>query len=104
MELNCLKRKISLKSKPSRPRLDLLGRILELPPGMSGGSHIEVFSNREAIVDGCRGVMEYDESGIRLNVGTGTVRVFGRGLSIDSFGEGQVVIKGFIQNVEFGIL
>ena len=99
-----MKRKISLKSKPSRPKLDFLGKILELPPGMSGGAHVEVFSNREAVVDGCRGVMEYDEAGIRLNVGTGTLRVLGRGLDIDYFGDGQVVIKGFIQNIEFGIL
>ena len=99
-----MKRKISMKSKPARARLDLLGRALELPPGMAGGAHIEMFSNREAIIDGCRGVMEYDEENIQLNIGAGTVRISGRGLNMDSFGEGQAVIKGYIKNIEFGIL
>ena len=99
------KKRIPIKPKPIHPKIDLLGKFLDLPAGaLQGGARIELMGNREAVVDGCRGVLEYDETVIKLHAGNSTVRFLGRGLTIDSFGEQQAVIKGHILSVEFGVL
>lgn len=90
-------------SAPARAA-EKLGQVLELPPGtLTRGAHIELSSNREALVDGCRGVLEYDETKIRLNVGDGTVQFIGRTLEIRSLTQNQAVIAGFIRTIEFSV-
>lgn len=47
-----------------------LTQELEIPQAaLRGVSHMELSGNREAIVEGCKGVVEYDEGIIRLNLG-----------------------------------
>ena len=62
---------------------------------------IELIGNREAIVDGCRGVAEYGEGAIRLNISGGSVCVFGKGLEITCLFSNEAIIKGIISNMEF---
>lgn len=65
------------------------------------GAHIQLFFNRKIIVDGCQGVFEYSDDYIRLNLGKGTLILFGKDFDILSF-EGKVItIKGCISSVEF---
>lgn len=94
--------KIKTKLKKPSTKVDLIGRVLEMPPGSIGkGAHIELSSNREATVDGCQGVITYDENKIKLNVGSGTVEFVGRGLEITVLAGTQAVIRGFIIRVDF---
>lgn len=80
----------------------LVGALLELPQSPTAeASQIELLSNREALVDGCKGVMEYNENFIRLNLGKMTVRFCGRNLQLRGMSEGNVVIEGFIQSIDF---
>lgn len=98
------KKKGAVHYKKPRPKVDLIGRALEIPPGTVGnGAHIEISTNKEALVDGCRGIMEYDEDKIKLNIGNGTVTFLGRGLHISSLGQTQAIIRGFILNIEFSM-
>ncbi len=62
---------------------------------------IEIVSNREMTVDGCKGVAEYDENYIKLNAKKGTVTVFGVNLEIKSFTEAALFIVGKIERIEF---
>lgn len=65
------------------------------------GAHIELFSDREMILDGCCGVFEYREDYIKLNLGKGTLILCGRDFDIISF-EGRVInIRGRINSLEF---
>lgn len=81
-----------------------IGGALELPPGtLTSSSHIEISSNREAFVDGCRGIIDYDEDHIKVNIGNGTACFFGRGLEIKSLSAHQAVIRGFIMKIEFNV-
>lgn len=80
----------------------LIGRALELPPcTLSKGAHIDLFGNSEALVDDCKGVLEYSDSAIKVNVGNGAVRFCGRNLQIKSLARDQAVIVGFILSIEF---
>lgn len=71
---------------------------LELP---CGGAHIELMGNTHAIVEGCKGVIKYEEDDIRLNLGKCTVSLRGRGLCVRTFRCEQAVIHGEIADISF---
>lgn len=82
------------------------GKNLKLPVGaytMSGigGVHIELISNKEAIIDGIKGVLEYDETLVKLNIGRGTVEFWGSDMELLSLDESELCIKGQITKLEF---
>ena len=82
--------------------LDSISRNLDLPQdAVSGYAHIEISGNREVIVEGCEGVLEYGENSISLNTGRLTVRICGCELTIVSMQNGQAVIKGIITGVDY---
>ncbi len=75
---------------------------LSVPNGlMTGGAHIELFSNKEAVIDGMRGVLEYNDCYIKLNTGRGTVEFFGTNLEISSLDINGLSISGNISKIEF---
>jgi len=54
------------------------------------------------MVDGCKSVMEYDDTMIKLNVGKNSVSFIGYGLTIKSLSLEQAMIEGTILSMEFG--
>lgn len=77
-------------------------RALELPVGsLSGAARMELFGNRRAVVEGCRGIIEYSEEVIRLNTGSGIIRFTGRSLSMSCLTEDTAVVEGQITTIEF---
>ena len=82
--------------------IESITRGLDLPQdAVSGYAHIELSGNREAIIEGCQGVIEYGDTLISLNTGKLTVRVSGCGLTIVSMQSGQAIIKGTITGVDY---
>lgn len=63
--------------------------------------HIETEGNREVIIDGCKGIMEYDDGLIKLNAGCLTVTFKGADLTIKAYSESQSMITGDIISIEF---
>lgn len=87
---------------PPKEKHTLLGTLLQLPSAsLPQMAQIQLLSNREALVDGCKGVIEYNEDSIRLSLGNMTVRFCGRGLQLRSMSEGNLLIDGFIQSLEY---
>ncbi len=81
---------------------EFIGRALEVPPGtFTKTCNLQMSGNREVLVDGCRGLLEYGDEKIRVNAGNGVIQFTGRGLEIKSLGEQSAVIGGFILSVEF---
>ena len=79
-----------------------LTQELEIPQAaLRGVSHMELSGNREAIIEGCKGVVEYDEGIIRLNLGKNIVRFTGTGLSIRTLTLEQAIITGNILSIDF---
>lgn len=95
------KRNCNVESRSERI-LDSISRSLDLPQDtVSGYAHIEISGNREVIVEGCQGVLEYSDSVIALNTGKLTVKICGCELTIISMQSGQAVIKGIITGVDY---
>ncbi len=62
---------------------------------------IEMHGNTEITVEGCKGMVEYDDSLIAMNLGNLIVRFHGADLEISTFFEQQAVIKGTVISVDF---
>lgn len=68
---------------------------------MVKGAHIEMFFNKKIIVDGCHGVFEYSNEFMRLNLGKGSLMLFGKDFDILAFEDKVITIKGEISSIEF---
>lgn len=69
---------------------------------VQGFNHIELFGNREAIINGCAGILEYSDEKIKINMGKNTIQFTGSDLCIKEYGISQAKIYGMILTVEFG--
>lgn len=67
----------------------------------AGLAKIELTGNREISVDGCRGILEYDEGIVRLNLGNMILKITGSELTIPSMAAEQTMVTGSIAAVEF---
>lgn len=64
---------------------------------------IEFTGNRNATVEGSLGILHYDDSVIRINLGKMVVSFCGRGLRLKCISPTAVVISGFITKTEFTV-
>lgn len=74
---------------------------IPVPETLSPEAHLEMLSNREAVVDGCKGVVEYDENTIKINTGELIIAFRGDELLIKSLGADIAVITGKIAEITF---
>ena len=89
-------------SKSGEEKRGVIKGLFDLPQGdVSGRLNIELSGNTEAVVDGCTGVLEYDENIIRLAGKKMSVRFTGRKLKIKVLTHDSAIIEGFILGVEF---
>lgn len=63
--------------------------------------HIEISGNTSATIDGCRGVLEYSETQIRVSLGQVSMQMKGRGLTLKCISPTSLIINGFITSVEY---
>ena len=79
-------------------------RASDVPFAAAGGcARIEIMGNREALVDGCRGVAEYGDTLIKLNISGGSVYFTGEKLEITCLYRGEATVRGNIRSVEFRV-
>ena len=65
--------------------------------------NIEISSNTWAVIEGSKGVMEYSDKIIRINLGDFTVAFIGRDMSLKCISPTSMEIEGFFTNIEFSI-
>lgn len=79
-----------------------IGKELDLPPEiLPGFSSLEMLGNREAVVAGVKGVLDYSDCKIVLNMGSLIESFAGVDLRIRSYAGEQVILSGHIMTVEF---
>ena len=93
---------MSTKKQKAASAARFLDRALELPVGtVSGRATVILHSDREVIVDGCRGVISCSEEEIKLNIGNRGLVTKGRGLMIKNLTDREITIAGCIASIEF---
>lgn len=63
--------------------------------------HLELNGNREAIVEGCTGILEYNDYSIKLNTAKYVICFMGTDLQIQCMTTTGAVIQGNIHSVQF---
>ncbi len=64
---------------------------------------LELRFNREIIIDGCKGVIDYSDQRISLNVEKGIIIIEGANLSLQTFEDSYAVIVGTFTNIGFEV-
>lgn len=67
----------------------------------TGGAVISVTGNRSAVVDGCDGIMDYDQERVILRTGRLTVRITGKKLRLTKLTQSSAVVEGIISGLEY---
>ena len=67
------------------------------------GAKIEMLSNREVSVDGCRGIGEYNDIYIKLKIIGGMLTITGKSLFIPVFDRPLITVTGEISSIEFSV-
>lgn len=79
-----------------------VARILDIPPSIFPDVfHLELSGNREAVMVGCDGILEYIEGSVAISTGKMGVRFSGDDLRIRNMNEGTIVIEGIIRTIAF---
>ena len=63
--------------------------------------YIEIYDNNEIVLEGCKGILEYNDTTVKVNTGSYVFSVVGRGINIKCLTEASMVISGFITTIEF---
>ncbi len=66
-----------------------------------GYAQIDLISNTQATIDGCKGIIEYSENKISLNLGKICAEFCGTNLGINTFEDGQAVLNGKFTTINF---
>ncbi len=77
-------------------------KTLDIPAGvLSKAARMEFSGNRQVLMEGCRGIVRYDEDQIEVRTADGTVRFTGREMCMTSLNPACAVITGRLLSVEF---
>ena len=77
-------------------------KILELPAdAVAGKSHIEIIGTKDALIENHKGILEYGDTTLSLNLGTKILTLEGENLKISSMDERGLRLHGEIISVKF---
>lgn len=81
---------------------DIFGKA-ELLSDIEGfnASHIEIIGNNRLSLEGCFGVLEYNDSYMKLKLCKGSLIIWGSGFDILLFENRLITVKGKISSIEF---
>ena len=65
------------------------------------GPTVELTGNRRAVVDGCDGILDYEETQVIFRAGRLTLCFTGRGMKLVKLTDTAAVIEGIIHQVEY---
>ncbi len=75
--------------------ITILSSVLDRQPRM------EFNGNREVIIEGSTGILEYTEEVVRINTQEYVLRFQGRNMQVRAMTSDGIIISGFIQKVDF---
>lgn len=64
---------------------------------------IEISGNREILIEGSKGVLEYTDESVRVNTDPMLLTVCGRGLNLRCISDSALIIDGFITSLSFAV-
>lgn len=91
------------RSKSKHIFRDKLLILLQIPENIfSDISPINFLSNEEVLIEDNKGILEYNDKNIKINIGNNIIANFkGRNLKIKSLSQKNLIITGFIISMDF---
>ena len=77
-------------------------RPLAIPPAITAPC-VELSGNREALIEGSKGVLEYSPTTVRVNTSDMIISVSGRELNLRCISASALIIDGFITDISFTV-
>ena len=97
-----MSKKIKLGRRKVKEKLKLFGAALQISDDpFSKLAEINLKGNREIIIDGCYGIIEYSDCLISVNIGKSTLKIMGFDFSISDYSDSNITVRGNIKNIEF---
>lgn len=96
-----LSKKIRVGLKKKCEKIKLFGSEEIFSSDMAGVPNIHIYGNKEVLLEGCSGIIEYTAEIIKINMGKGTVSFLGKNLFITMLEEKNITINGEISSIEF---
>lgn len=62
--------------------------------------HIEIIGSHELIINGLKGIGEYTDEKIKIDLGRYTIEIYGEALEINSFTHSGAIINGTINGLK----
>ena len=82
--------------------LERAAEMLDLPAdAVAGLSHVEIIGTRELFIENHKGILEYNDTEVKLNGGKSVIRIVGQGLVVNSMNASQLKLVGQIESVQF---
>ncbi|MEE1320807.1 MAG: YabP/YqfC family sporulation protein [Acutalibacteraceae bacterium] len=78
-----------------------IDRISDITAKITKPVNIDITSNNEALINGSRGIIEYNEEKVKINCGNHIVSFYGNGLGITSLCVDEVLITGELIRIDF---
>lgn len=90
------------KEKPKVGLKEKFAEMLDLPKEIVLNiPKVTIVGNKDMMIENYKGVMEYEDTRIRVNTGTGVVKVTGARLLIREITSEDIIISGDIHGLEF---
>ncbi len=92
-----------IKPRHERPTLsELLSSLADIPADITGGGMtLEMRGRNELLLCGCREILEYSDSRIRILQGKCEVCLIGRRLKMSSYSDGRITVGGELDALDF---
>ncbi len=75
---------------------------LNLPEyAFTSQSHMELFGQKELVIEGAKGILEYSDDTVRIQVKERSVLIQGQRLRVDMFLENVIVVRGNFNSIVF---
>jgi sporulation protein YqfC len=95
-------RKRSERTSVKRDVKGAVQKTFDIPiEALSNISQLEILSNKEAIIEGCKGILEYDDTLIRISTNKMEIKFLGENLTLRCLTSENIVVEGKIFSVEF---
>lgn len=90
------------KRHEKRSLPELISLITDIPADVfSGGMTLEMRGRNELLLCGCREIVEYSKTNIRIVQGNCIVCINGRRLEMSSYSDGRITVTGEIDLLDF---
>lgn len=97
-----MSKKIKLGRRKVKEKIKLFGAALQISDDpFSKLAEINLKGNREIIIDGCYGIIEYSDCLISVNIGNSTLKIMGFDFSISDYSESNITVRGNIKSIDF---